>query len=289
MTAPLVRNRIGVHTLSLASPCTLWLCARPVSALSTASVPSRNSLPRWFTPVLLTVIILLLLVRNLPWHLDDYDQAKQAFVSYEIVTEGNWWFQHTPAGRVATKPPLAGWISASLALVTGQKVWDLAWRLPVFLSALTIMGLLWRAGGQLAGQIGSLVAVAAFGLNLFTPRLATLVRTDMMLSLWIFLAGYMVYEKIRTDAPWTTRDRFILFGVILASMLTKGPIAYAFLLPGVVAFWWLERRSPVAKYAWSGWWPWIAPLVFFGLWAGLGIWLSREFYEQVVLHEFLGR
>ena len=253
--------------------------------------PSLNftKLPRWFGPAVVTVIVLLFLVRNLPWHLDDYDQAKQAFVSFEMVKEGHWWFQHTPTGRIATKPPLAGWISAGLAIASGGSAWDLAWRLPPFVCALIIMGLLWRAGRQLAGQTGAVIAVAAFGFNLFAPRLATLVRTDMMLTLWIFLAGYLVYEKLRTGTPWTARDRWALFAVILASMLTKGPIAYAFLLPGLVAFWWLERRSPVAKSAWSGWWSWFGPLLFFGLWAGIGIASSREFYEQVVLNEFLGR
>lgn len=267
----------------------MWLFARPVSAPSSASTSSLTPLPRWFVPALLAVIALLLLVRNLPWHLDDYDQAKQAFVSWEIIHEGNWWFQHTPTGRVATKPPLAGWISAGIAALTGGTAWDLAWRLPVLVSALIILGLLWRAGGRLAGQVGAVVAVAAFSLNLFAPRIATLVRTDMMLTLWIFLAGYLVYEKIRTRTPWSTRDRWALFLVILASMLTKGPIGYAFLLPGLVAYCWLERRSTDLKYAWSGWWPWFAPLLFFGIWAGMGIWSSREFYEQVVLDEFLGR
>ncbi|MHA3774994.1 ArnT family glycosyltransferase [Verrucomicrobiota bacterium sgz303538] len=256
---------------------------------STSSSVNFAKLPRWFGAAVVTFIVLLFLGRNLPWHLDDYDQAKQAFVSFEMVKEGNWWFQHTPTGRVATKPPLAGWISAGIATVTGGNAWDLAWRLPPFLSALIIMLLLWRSGRQLAGQTGAIIAVAAFGLNLFAPRLATLVRTDMMLTLWIFLAGYLVYEKLRTGAPWSTGDRWAMFAFILASMLTKGPIAYAFLLPGMVVFWWLERRSPVVKNAWSGWWSWFGPLLFFGLWAGIGIAFSQEFYQQVVLDEFLGR
>jgi hypothetical protein len=41
--------------------------------------------------------------------------------------------------------------------------------------------------------------------------------------------------------------------------------------------------------AWPGIWPWLAPLLLFLLWAGVGILLSRDFYEQVVLREFLGR
>ncbi len=246
-------------------------------------------LPRWLFPATLIFILACFAVRNLPWHLDDYDQAKQAYVSFEMVQEGAWWFQHTPSGRIATKPPLAGWISAGLALITGKQAWELAWRLPSFLSALVILWILVTAGRRLAGTLGATIAAAAFGLNLMTPRLATLVRTDMMLGLTIFLVGYLIYEKLRRDQPWTTRDRCQLFGLLLASMLLKGPIAYAFLLPGLVAFVWLNRRTPAAARAWSGWWSWLAPLAFFAVWVVVGIALSKDFYEQVVRDEFLGR
>ena len=236
--------------------------------------------------LLFAIIITLLAVRNLPWHLDDKDQAKQAFTSFEMIERGTWWFQHTPTGKVATKPPLAGWISAALSPLG----WETAWRLPGFACALVILGLLWHTGNQLgAAPVGGVLAVAAFGLNHFSQRLATLVRTDMLLAFFIFLAGYLVHRHIHRRQPWSVRDRWMLFLAILASMLTKGPIAYAFLLPGVLAFWWLRRRAQTDDCAWPGWWPWFAPLLIFGAWAGLGIWQSPEFYKQVVEIEFLGR
>lgn len=46
-------------------------------------------------------------VRNLPWHLDDHDQAKQAYRSREIINQWHCWHQHTPQEHVATKAPLA--------------------------------------------------------------------------------------------------------------------------------------------------------------------------------------
>ena len=239
--------------------------------------------------LLLGFIVALFAVRNLPWHLDDLDQAKQAYTSYEMVTQGHWWFQHTPAGRIATKPPLAGWLSADFYGMMGGHAWVLAWRLPSFLSALALLLLLWKTGRELAGEPGALIAVAAFSLNLTTPRLATLVRTDMMLTLFIAVAGWLVFEKVRCAASWTTRERWALFAAVLASMLTKGPIAYAFLLPGLAAHAWIVRRRGQPNLAWSGWWPWLAPLAFFALWAGIGIRASGDFYEQVVLKEFLGR
>ena len=237
---------------------------------------------------LLLLGLLLLALHNMPWHLDDKDQAKQAFTSFEMVEQGHWWFQHTPTGKIATKPPLAGWISAGVFAITRQ--WEAAWRLPGFLCALALLVMLWRAGnGHGHAPLTGALAAGAFALNHFSQRLATLVRTDMLLAFTIFLAGWLIYEKVRTDTGWTTRDRWTLCLIILASMLTKGPIVYVFLLPGLLAFWLITRRRTVVNPSWSGVWPWALPLVAFAAWAGVGIALSPEFYDQVVRKEFLGR
>src|SRR5688572_26679709 len=73
--------------------------------------PEDDVLPA-FATILLAAIVALFAVRNLPWHLDDLDQAKQAFVSSQMVDEGRWLVQQTPTGDTATKPPLQGWLSA---------------------------------------------------------------------------------------------------------------------------------------------------------------------------------
>src|SRR6266513_1324444 len=177
------------------------------------------------------VTILLFLIANLPWQLDDYDQAKQAFTSFEMIKEGRWLYQQTPHAHVATKPPLIGWISAGLFELT--RSWDLAWRLPSFLAAVAISILLFRAAVTAYGSVAALIALSAFGLNLLSPRLATLVRTDMPLTLIIFLIGFLIWRKIQKQEAWKPRDRLYMFALLTVAMLIKGPIAYAFLLPGI--------------------------------------------------------
>jgi len=60
------------------------------------------------------LMLVLFSVTNLPWELDGYDQAKQAWTSYEMVTEGHWFYQRTSDDQgLATKPPLTGWMAAS--------------------------------------------------------------------------------------------------------------------------------------------------------------------------------
>jgi 4-amino-4-deoxy-L-arabinose transferase-like glycosyltransferase len=242
-----------------------------------------SRITRWSV---LALAIVLFAIANLPWHLDDYDQAKQAFTSFEMIEHGHWFHQHTPNWWVATKPPLVGWISAGLYAVT--RSWELAWRLPSFLAALALLVLVLRSA-QIYGQVAALTAACALGFNLFTPRLASLVRTDMPLALVLFAIGLLIWEKIRMCVPWTRRDQLLLFLLLSAGMLIKGPIVYAFLLPGLVAFQWRWRGTSAAGLAWSGWLPWLVSFLVFLLWAGAGILFVPEFTEHVVLREFAGR
>jgi len=234
--------------------------------------------------LILALAILNMGVRNLPWHLDDYDQSKQAYVSFEMVERGNWFLQHTPRQYIATKPPLMGWISAGLYYVTHW--WEISWRIPSLVAGLVLLFLLKREGDKrFARPVGILVA-AVFALNLLTPRVATLVRTDMMLTLAIFIPGWLIWRKILSRTEWTMGERWAIFASVLAGVLTKGPVLYAFLLPGIIAFLFLDKES--RKYVWCGWWPWVIPLAVFLVWVGSNI-ANQEFYDQVVKKEFMGR
>ena len=253
------------------------------------------------------ISFLLFLIGNLPWQLDDYDQAKQAFTSFEMVKEGHWFYQQTPHERVATEPPLVGWISAALFGIT--RSWEVAWRLPSLLAAIALAVLLFRSAAHAYGSIAGLVALSAFALNLLSPRLATLVRTDMPLAFVIFLIGLLIWKKIQTQQEWKPRDRACLCALLTIAMLIKGPIVYAFLLPSIGVFeWW--RRQHASRYgevgagvvdpgqhppsqtrasAWSGWWPWIVSLAVFLLWVTGGVLFQPGFFNEVVMREFLGR
>jgi len=200
-----------------------------------------------------------------------------------------------------------GWISAGFFALT--RSWDLSWRLPSLLAAIALAVLLFRTASSAYGSIAGLVALSAFGLNLLSPRLATLVRTDMPLALVIFLIGLLIWQKIHLSQDWTSQDRVYLFALLTLAMLIKGPIVYAFLLPGMGLFEWLRRRfawgyarvvagvadpgqharSQATVSVWPGWWPWIASLAVFLLWVGGGILFQPAFFDEVVMREFLGR
>ena len=234
------------------------------------------------------LMIILFLITNLPWQLDDYDQAKQAFTSFEMVKEGHWFYQRTPHELVATKPPLVGWTSAVFFALT--RSWDVAWRLPSFLAAIALSILLFRVATAAHGAGAGLIALSAFGFNLLSPRLATLARTDMPLALVIFLLGLFIRKKIRNGATWKLPDQVSIFAVLTAAMLIKGPIVYAFLLPGILLFQlWGRSRHARHHSAWCGWWPWFASLGIFLLWVMGGVLFVPGFFEQVVVREFVAR
>jgi 4-amino-4-deoxy-L-arabinose transferase-like glycosyltransferase len=230
--------------------------------------------------------IVLFLTANLPWQLDDYDQAKQAFTSFEMIKEARWFYHQTPHAHVATKPPLIGWISAGLFELT--RSWDLAWRLPSFLAAVAVSILLFRAAVTAYGSVAALIALSAFGLNLLSLRLATLVRTDMPLTLVIFLIGLLIWQKVRHGEPWNKRDHLLVFVLLTGAMLIKGPIVWMFLLPGIGIFEW-RRRSNNGPSVWCGWSPWVASLGVFLLWVVGGIVLQPGFCDEVVVREFVAR
>jgi 4-amino-4-deoxy-L-arabinose transferase-like glycosyltransferase len=247
--------------------------------------------------IVAALIIVLFAAANLPWQLDDYDQAKQAFTSFEMVKAGHWFYQHTPHEHVATKPPLVGWTSAGLFALTQS--WEIAWRSPSFLTALLFAVVLFRFAKKAYGSNAALIALSAFGLNLLSPRLATLVRTDMPLAFVIFLIGALIWQKIRAGKEWTPPDQVYVFVLLTSAMLIKGPIVYAFLLPGIVLFELIYGRDAALRrpvgaarcscHIWPGWWPWIASLAIFLIWVAGGIWSQPGFYDEVVMREFIGR
>jgi 4-amino-4-deoxy-L-arabinose transferase-like glycosyltransferase len=265
---------------------TLLVFALPGSGIHSPAMPELLDSSIW-RRIVLAFVIVLFAITNLPWTLDDYDQAKQAYTSFEMVRQGDWLYQHTPNENVATKPPLIGWISAAIYQVT--RWWEGAWRLPSLGAALLLLWLIARHATAAYGASAGLIALSAFGLNLLSPRLATLVRTDMPLALVTYLIGAQIWWKIRRAEIWTTRDRGLAFLLLTAAMLIKGPIVYAFVLPGLVVYEILRPRKGVAPAAWSGWWPWIFSLAVFLLWVWGGVVRQPGFYESVVVREFAGR
>lgn len=234
---------------------------------------------------LLLLGLALLVLRNVPWHLEDNDEAKQAYAALEMAETGELWFVHTPRGAIATKPPLLGWLSVLTYRVSGD--WDVALRLPGLLAALAVAAALWRLGNGFAAWGGG-IAVVAFVFNMLTPRIATLARTDMLLTAAVFGAGALVFLRLRDGTDWTPARRLVLGGLLGVGLFAKGPVILAFLLPGAAALAVLGRIRGF-RVDLGGGLPWLLPLVLFGAWVVGGLVSVEGFYREIVVAEFASR
>jgi 4-amino-4-deoxy-L-arabinose transferase-like glycosyltransferase len=180
-----------------------------------------------------------------------------------------------------------GWLSAGLMAVGVP--WDWAFRVPSLIAAYGIAALIAYYGWRAFGTVGMVVGLAAFGLNLLSPRLATLVRTDMLLSAMIFVPGWLIAVKLRSQSPWTASERWLFGAAMTGALLTKGPVIYAFLVPGLVLFALLAPDRKIRRLLWSGWLSWLLPLALFLIWGVAGLLADQAFYQDVVQREFLSR
>lgn len=256
---------------------------RPVeSILSPVSDPVGRA--RW---ILLGLAVLgLVLLRNQPWNcLVGYDQAKQAFVSLEMVQDGRWWYQHLPTGYPATKPPLAGWLSATLFPLAGGW-WELAWRAPSLIAFFAILFVLGRTAWRVGREWAAFLAMALFAINMLTIRLATLVRTDMFLALTILCGGLMIWRQIRENQPWPVGRRLAFALIVLAGCFTKGPVILVYLLLPLLVWRMVCWRRKEPSHAWTGWWPWLVPVCLLVAWLIAGCLLDPQFFRMVVVKEF---
>ncbi len=110
---------------------------RPVAARRLADFVERIPSSPGAYLALLGLLAVIFALGNFPWHLDEYDQAKQAYVAFEIEKTGELLYQTTPQGRSASKPPLMGWISAAAHAV--GLPWALAHRLPSLACAIALL------------------------------------------------------------------------------------------------------------------------------------------------------
>ena len=220
--------------------------------------------------IVLCLIVGLFAITNVPWTLDDYDQAKQAFTSFEMVEQGHWLYQHTPNEKrrneaAADRMDLGGAFRSDT--LVGRRM------------ANSVVGR--RARAHLADCHGrhhslrrgaGLIALSAFGLNLLSPRIATLVRTDMPLALVTFLIGRQVWLKIcRAERVDTATIAPMAFALLTTCNVDQRSDCLCFHFAGA-------RRLPIAQSqarllpsAWCGWWPWIVSLGVFLVWAIGGI------------------
>ena len=185
------------------------------------------------------------------------------------------------------KPPLTGWLSLPFFWITGS--WNLAWRLPGYLCTLAMLLILAREARRILPDFGVLLVICAFGLNLLTPanRDARPHGHDV---------GALYHDlriaDLQEDCEWTVLDAVGEVGVFLCdARRTSHQGTHSLRLPsarhGGLLLSWSEGSPP--SLVWSGWWTWLLPLALFVAWLVIGCSTKPEFYDDVVIREFMSR
>jgi len=165
------------------------------------------------------------------------DEPRYAAVSREMFQSGNY-LEPTLNGEVyKEKPPMLFWLSAGLAHVLGD-VDPWAARLPSAAAA-TATVLVTFALAQ--GMLGQRVAWLAALILLSTARFwweARVGQIDMLLTAFVTGAIYALWQWHQQRQ---TRYLVLLYAMLSAGMLCKGPPALVFPLLLIVAFYWGQR------------------------------------------------
>lgn len=220
-----------------------------------------RTLSKWSILVLLITIFLRAISLE---YLDllDPTEARYAAVAQNMVMSGNWITPTLPIENTTTpylgKPPLYFWLTALSYKLFGFDEWSA--RLPSFLSALGILGLIMMFASRLLTiETGIAGCLIAFSSSLFFLLSGSSV-VDVTLTFFVTLG--LVYFALYLRAP-DENARFN--GLVIAltaalGFLTKGPVAIVLMVIPII-LWSAIRRD----FSWIRSYPWRLSTLLFSI------------------------
>ena len=185
--------------------------------------------------LLIAVVILLALAALMPttmfW---DRDEAFYARTAVEMLETGNYLVPHYNGEIFAHKPPLIYWLMAGSMAVFGEN--EFAARFISAPATAATAFLLFLIGRRIFGRTAGFWAMLLYPSSLLVAYLGVTAMLDATLIAFICLAMWayveLVYDGTRPKAM------AVVFGVAIAlSMLTKGPVGPAVVIPAVAISW----------------------------------------------------
>jgi 4-amino-4-deoxy-L-arabinose transferase-like glycosyltransferase len=173
-----------------------------------------------------------------------HDEARRMVVVQEMMRNHNWLLPTLNGRPYLTKPPLYYWCAGVLAtLLQSTAEWVL--RLP---SALAALAVTWLTFAHARRTLGLGPAVFA-ALILCTSQNFTLharrAEIDMLFTCWCTLAAFLFHDFL--TKPWASRHLYGAFAALGLAVMTKGPVAFVFVIVPLVAFYFLDRERRVLR------------------------------------------
>lgn len=165
----------------------------------------------------------------------DSTEARYAEIARKMVETGNWLTPQFDYGvPFWGKPPLHTWLSAAGMQMFGIN--EAAARLPILLTALAVLGLVWLWVRDLVGRNTALVATVVLATTAMFFGAAAFVMTDMPMVLGTTLVMIGFWNAVRAEDGGTRWGCAMFLGLAIG-MLAKGPVAVV--LCGIPLVLWL--------------------------------------------------
>lgn len=177
---------------------------------------------------------LILAIIFIPWlgltPFNTKGEPREAIVALSMLKSGNWILPMSLGEDIPYKPPFLAWCIALFSLIGGH-VTEFTSRLPSALAAIGLcvatLAMLRRSGASLTAAFTATLVLAT---SVEVWRAASACRVDMLLTLFIVCALYLLYIYVERGC------RSLPGGAIACmscAVLTKGPVG--FIIPLLVA------------------------------------------------------
>ncbi len=210
---------------------------------------SRNHVLFLYSTLCAFLFVRLVAMVTLPF--TDTTESRYGEMARKMVETGNWL---TPQDGYGVpfwgKPPLNTWLAAGGMEAFGVN--EFAARLPILLSALAILGLVYIWTRSVAGRNTALVSVAVLFSTVAFFGASAFVMTDIPMALGTTLVMVAFWNAVCGAAPDRGWGYAVFLGLAIG-MLAKGPVAVVICLIPLVIWltlrreWFLLRRLPWIK------------------------------------------
>ncbi len=212
-------------------------------------VLSRNHVLFLYGTLCAFIFVRLVAMVTLPF--TDTTESRYGEMARKMVETGNWL---TPQDGYGVpfwgKPPLNTWLAAGGMEMFGVN--EFAARLPILLSALAILGLVYVWSRSVAGRNTALVSVTVLFSTVAFFGASAFVMTDIPMALGTTLVMVAFWNAVCGAAPDRNWGYAVFLGLAIG-MLAKGPVAVVICLIPLAIWltlrreWFLLRRLPWIK------------------------------------------
>jgi len=159
----------------------------------------------------------------------DPDEARYTETSRNMLRTGDFVVPQFAGENRLQKPTLFYWLQAAMLSVVPDE--EYAARLPSALGATAIVVLVYWFGCRRWGELHG--RVSAFGVAIFplTIALSRIASTDMTLAAWVTASALWFLTAFRESRPGFLIAAYASLG---AALLTKGPVAFLFVIPALI-------------------------------------------------------